>query len=108
MSAASPTTLWALLVITGIGTFVLRLSFIGLQGRADPPEGWIKLLRYVPASVLSALVVGAVLLHEGDRITLGPEAGAAVLAGVVAWRTRNVVATIVAGMLALWMIRGLL
>jgi branched-subunit amino acid transport protein len=59
-------------------------------------------LRYVPAAVLAALVVPAVVAADGSPTLLGNDrllAGAA--AALVAWRTESVLATIVVGMVAL-------
>jgi branched-subunit amino acid transport protein len=100
-------TLWVILIAAGIGTFALRLSFILLLGRLDtvPPQV-VGVLRSVPAAVLAALVVPAIIV-----LTVTPTVGidadpakllAGGLAAGVAWRTKNVLATISVGMVALW------
>jgi branched-subunit amino acid transport protein len=66
-----------------------------------------RVLRYVPAAVLAALVVPAVVSLEptvvrtltADRLLAG-----AVAAGV-AWYTEDVTSTIVVGLVALWVLR---
>ena len=107
MNPHDPLSMWLLIVLTGLGTYALRLSFLATLGDAEPPERWVRVLRYVPVAVLSALVVGGVLIPGGERIVVGPELGAAAIAALVAWRTRSVVATITLGMVALWCIRSL-
>jgi branched-subunit amino acid transport protein len=54
--------------------------------------------------VLSAIVFPELLLREGAlAISPGnPRLLAGILAGLVAWRTRNMLLTIVVGMAALW------
>jgi len=101
---------WGLILLIGLLTFLIRLSFIGLFGYLDeiPPriEGT---LRFVPAAVLAALVAPSfIALEPGaggvavDKLTAG------VVAGGVAWRTEDVLMTIGAGMATLWVVRFLL
>jgi branched-subunit amino acid transport protein len=103
----SDPTLWGLIVVIGVATYLIRLSFIGLFGYLDEvPPALERALRYVPAAVLAALVLPSF-------ITLGPDAtGVAAdrlvggtLAAAVAWRTESVFATMAAGMGGLWLVR---
>lgn len=101
--------LWGLILAVGIGTFALRFSFIGLSGRVDdvPPLAE-RALAFVPAAVLAALVAPALLVVDG-AVTVGGNdrllAGA--FAAVVAWRTEDILATIVAGVGALLLLQAL-
>jgi branched-subunit amino acid transport protein len=97
----------ATIVVIGVITYAIRLSFIALLGQLDEmPTTLEQALRYVPAAVLAALVLPSF-------VTLGPDAtGLAVdrvlaggIAAGVAWRTEDVLATMVAGMGALWVVR---
>jgi branched-subunit amino acid transport protein len=57
-------------------------------------------LRFVPVAVLTAITVPALLLPEGE-IAISPlnaYLGAGIVSGVVAWRTKNLLWTIVIGM----------
>jgi predicted branched-subunit amino acid permease len=62
-------------------------------------------LQYVPAAVLSALVLPALLRPDGViDLTLGnPRLTAGLIAGTVAWFSRSVLLTLGAGMGALWL-----
>ena len=109
-SYAGP-VVWALIVVIGGLTFLIRLSFIGLFGYLDEIPPRVKHgLRFVPAAVLAALVLPSfVTLEPGaggvavDKLTAG------IVAGGVAWRTEDVLMTIGAGMATLWVVRfGLL
>jgi branched-subunit amino acid transport protein len=101
--------LWGLFVLIGLGTFLQRLSFIFLAEKIRMP-GWVqRALRFVPASVLAALVfpalthpTGVLDLSFGNFRLLAGLAGA-----LVAWRTRNVLLTLLAGMLVLWALQAL-
>ncbi|MDY6819108.1 MAG: AzlD domain-containing protein [Halobacteriales archaeon] len=99
--------LWLIIVVIGIATFMLRLSFIALVGRFETVPAWLdRSLRYVPAAVLSALVWPSILQIDAT-LAVGADtprllaAGAAIL---VAWYTENVLATIVVGMGTLWLL----
>ncbi len=95
----------------GVGTYLERLSFIGIIGDREVPEWALIPLRYVAPAVFAALVVPAVLMQEGDLVlapTANPRALATVIALAVAWRTRSVAATITVGMGALWLLQAAL
>jgi branched-subunit amino acid transport protein len=99
--------LWA--VITGMAliTYGLRLSVIALLGRLRMPRIALQALRFVPPAVLSAIILPEVLRPGGTlNLSLGnARLPAALLAAVVAWRTRSVLLTIGAGMAALWLLQ---
>jgi branched-subunit amino acid transport protein len=99
-----------LFVAAGLVTFAIRLSFIALLGRVELPALLTRSLRFVPPAVLSAIILPELLVKDG-ALDLRPgnvRLIAGVVAAVVAWRTRNVVLTIAAGMAALWMGQALL
>jgi branched-subunit amino acid transport protein len=104
----SPLLIWVLIGTIGLGTWLIRLSFLALLGRvAEVPPALGRVLRFIPAAVLAALVLPA-LTHATGELNLATErfvAGA--LAAVVAWRTKNVLATITVGMAALWILQAL-
>ncbi len=104
----SLSVLWLVVVSMGVVTFALRLSFITLLGRIEMPQLLQQALPLIPAAVLSALVVSALLYEEGTlAISAGNErllAGA--VAAVVAWRTRSVMLTIGVGMTVLWLLQA--
>jgi branched-subunit amino acid transport protein len=108
-----PASLWTILVAAGVGAFVLRLSFILLLGRLDRvPPRVVGVLRFVPAAVLAALVVPAIIVLTVNP-TIGFDFGparviAGGLAAGVAWRTKSVLATISVGMITLWVLRVIL
>ncbi|MFC4550580.1 MULTISPECIES: AzlD domain-containing protein [Halorussus] len=104
-------TLWVVILAAGVVTYALRLSFIALFGRLDDvPESVERALRFVPAAVLSALVVPQLVVADG-AVSLSPTnprllAGA--LAAAVAWRTENILATLVVGMGAMLLLSAAL
>jgi branched-subunit amino acid transport protein len=93
---------WATVALVGLGTFLLRASFLFLFERVGGvPSRAETALGMVPAAVLSALVAPAVLAPDGAVVVAGnARLLAAVLAAAVAWYTEDVLATIVTGLIA--------
>jgi branched-subunit amino acid transport protein len=93
------------IVIVGIGTYIFRAAFIVGFAEREMSPGLIRALEFVGPAVLSALVV-ALLVGDSGGVELGvPEVAALALAGVVGWRTRNLIYTVVAGMGAFWLLQ---
>jgi len=95
--------IWMLFLLGGLLTFGMRFSFIYLFGRYEIPATLRRALRFVPPAVLSAIIFPELLIQSG-RLDLSL-ANFRLLAGVaamlVAWKTRNILLTILAGMIAL-------
>lgn len=98
------TRFWILILVLALGTWSMRSLPIILHGRVPHPAWLERLLKHVPVAALTALVVpGALYLHVGDTYSIAPaRTVAAVTALVVAGKTRNVLATLAAGMGMLW------
>ncbi len=94
---------WVVMALAGLVTYGIRLSFILLLERVAMPDWFQRALRFVPAAVLSAIIVPGLFDRSGvmDFSPRNPQMWAGVLAIAVAWRTRNVFATIAAGAAAL-------
>lgn len=102
-------TAWVAIVLIGIGTFAVRASFLLFADRvAAVPVAVQDALRMVPAAALAALVAPAVLRPDGEWDPFGPRAAAALIALVVAWRTRSALATIVVGLVAVVVLQAAL
>jgi branched-subunit amino acid transport protein len=95
--------IWLILLIGGLLTFGIRLSFIYLLGRVDVPDSVRRSLRFVPAAVLSALILPELLMPAGQLdLSLGNHRWiAGLVAIVVAVWTKSVLLTILAGVAAL-------
>lgn len=84
-------------------TFLLRYGLIGMSGRIKLSSSVIQMLRYVPPAVLTAIVTPAVLMPSGDRLMLSYTNArliGAITAILVSYWTKNLLLTIVLGMLA--------
>lgn len=99
--------IWLVMLLGGLITFGMRFSFIYLFGRFHVPETLRKALHYVPPAVLSAIIFPEIFLrdHQLD-VSLGNHRLLAGLVAVsVAYLTKNTLVTILAGMLALWLLQ---
>ena len=101
-------TLWLTIVGMGLITYAMRASGIAILGHRQLPRNLQRALRFVPMAVLSSMIVPEVIAPGGtlDVSFANPRLLAAILAAVIAWRTRHVFATIGVGMLALWVLRA--
>jgi branched-subunit amino acid transport protein len=107
MTDLAPAAIWLTLLLAGVLTFLIRLSFIALLGRYEPPPLLRRALRFVPPAVLSAIIFPELLIADG-QIALGWDNYrllAGIVAILVAWRTRSALLTIAVGMAALWLLQ---
>ncbi len=91
-------------------TFAVRDPVLALLGKIPLPEPVFRALKYVPPAVLAAIVLPAILMPKGDvdlRFS-NSYLVAGIFSAIVAWRSKNLLLTIVLGMLALWAWRWLL
>jgi branched-subunit amino acid transport protein len=98
--------IWATMFAMALVTLMSRLSFIAAWGRITLPEGLREALRFVPPAVLAAIILPALVIRDG-QLNLSPDNDrliAGLVATMIAWRTRNALATIVVGMVTLFLI----
>jgi len=101
--------LWAVVAIVGLLNYVSRLSFIALFARRRVPPLLVRAFRYVPAAMLTALVLPMIVGTPGDTaFAPPPKIVAATVAGIVAFFTRSTLKTLGAGMLTLWALQAAL
>ena len=94
-------------VVVGIGTYMSRSIFILALARKRIPDPVLVALQFVAPAVLGALVV-ALLIDENGSVGIGiPEASALVAGGLVAYKTRNHILTLMVGMVVFWVVRAL-
>ncbi len=99
----SDAQIWLIIAILGIGTFLIRFSFLGLLGDRDLPEWALRHLRYTPVAVLPAIITPLVLWPEATGGELDPaRLSAAAVALAVGYLTKNALAAIGTGMATLY------
>jgi branched-subunit amino acid transport protein len=100
--------LWTVIAIVGALNYLSRLSFIAIFSRRHIPALLARAFRYVPAAMLTALVLPMVVAAPGggETAVAAPRIVAAIVAGFVAFRTHDTLKTLAAGMVALWMLQA--
>lgn len=84
-------------------TFTIRYGLIGMSGQIKLSSSVMQMLRYVPPAVLTAIVAPAVLMSGGDQLMLSytnARLVGAITAILVSYWTKNLLLTIILGMLA--------
>lgn len=88
----------------GVITYTSRAGLIVFLADRPLPASITRALRYVGPAVLSALTVNLIAGGKGASGVEAAEVAAIVTSIVVAWSTRNLIASLGAGMVALWVI----
>lgn len=96
-------TIWTVIIVLGVGTFVIRFSFLGLIGRRAMPEWVLRHLRYTAVAVLPGLVAPLVIWPQA---TGGQPDAARMLAALATlaiglW-SRSVLGAMIAGATVLY------
>jgi branched-subunit amino acid transport protein len=91
-----------------IVTFLVRYPVLAFVSKLHLPPAINSALKYVPPAVLAAIVVPGALLPEGtlDLSLNNTFLVGAVLAVIIAWRGKNLLLTIVLGMILFWLYRA--
>lgn len=92
------TTLWTVIIVLGIGTYLIRFSFLGLLGNRALPNWLLRALRYTPMAVLPGLVAPAVIWPAATGGEVDPaRLTAAIVTITIGVATRNLLAAILGG-----------
>jgi branched-subunit amino acid transport protein len=95
---------WAVVCALGLGTFLIRYSFIGLFANRDMPPWLSHGLKLIVPAIFAAIVASGVAISAGEfgGWALWPRYAAAAVAFGVALRFKgNILITVVSGMLTL-------
>ena len=81
-------------------TFGVRYPILALVSRIQLSDSILSALKFVPPAVLSAIILPEVLISDGSfQVDLGnSELVASLAAALIAWRTKNLLLTIILGM----------
>jgi len=97
-------TFWLVTLVLGLGTFLIRFSFLGLLGGRQLPDWALTHLRYVGVAVLPALLTPMVIWPAATGGVTDPVRLVAALVALAAGVRLGVVWAIVAGMGTLWLL----
>ena len=100
--------IWLLMVLCGAATFLSRFLLFSEIAPKKLPHWLSEAMGFVPVAILTAIIVPAVLMPEGSIMLEGNwRILAAIIAGIVALTSRNVIATLTAGLVSLWLLMAL-
>ena len=97
---------WLSIIIAGILTYFTRMTMIALVSRDMLGDRIKAVLAYVPSAVFPAIIFPAIFINDyGTFIEINdPKIFAAIVAIVVGYFSRNVIATILSGLISYWII----
>lgn len=102
----SKTYLWLVLLGMALISFLLRASFILFSERLSLAPLLKRALRFVPAAVLAAIITPSLFYtSSGVFYPYNLRMVAAIIAGMVAVSSKNLLLTLVVGMLSLWLMQ---
>lgn len=105
MNPLNERSVWLIIGLIALGTYLIRLSFIQLMGDNRVPSILSRLLRFIPPAALSALILPAVLIRQGhwDVNLSNGRIVALAVAALLALIWKNTVLTIASGLIVLWL-----
>ena len=97
---------WLSIIIAGILTYLTRMTMIALVSRDMLGDRIKAVLAYVPSAVFPAIIFPAIFINDyGSFIEMNdPKIFAAIVAIIVGYFSRNVIATILSGLISYWII----
>jgi len=101
---------WLSVIIAGILTYITRMTMVTLIDRRVLGIKLKQVLGYVPSAVFPAIIFPAIFFNDyGSLIEINdPKIYGAIVAIVVGYFSRNIIATIFSGLISYWVIIFLL
>jgi branched-subunit amino acid transport protein len=95
---------WSLILYCGAITFLTRFSMIFLLKKDVFNNKTKKILSYVPAAIFPAIIFPPIFLDNSGSLDLenNPKILAAIVAIIVGYLSKNIIATIFAGLISYW------
>ena len=97
---------WLSIVIAGVLTYFTRMTMIALVSRDMLGDRIKSVLAYVPSAVFPAIIFPAIFINDyGTFIEMNdPKIFGAIVAIIVGYFSRNIIATILSGLISYWII----
>ena len=107
MAISSDFYTWSIICAAGAVTVLARASFIVLPPETRVPAWLQRSLKFVAVAVLPAIILPDVLFRDVQPglVFNSYRVIAAIIAMLVAWKTRSIFATLGAGMITLWLLQ---
>ena len=97
---------WVLIIYCGLITFLTRFSMIALLKKEMFNDRIREVLSYVPSAIFPAIIFPAIFLDNSGSMQIedNPKIIAAIIAMLVGVLSKNIIGTILSGLLSYWMI----
>ena len=97
---------WLSIIMSGFVTYLARMTMVALINRELLGNRIKEVLNYVPAAVFPAIIFPGVFFNDfGSFVEISdPKIYGAIVALVVGFYSKSVIATIVSGLLSYWFI----
>ena len=97
--------IWLVMILTGLINFIFRISMFSGFHNIHVPQSFHRYVSYVPTSVLSAIIASSLITYDGQEISYDVEKLiAASIAVACALLTKSVSATLIVGLITVWLI----
>ena len=95
---------WLSIIAAGILTYLTRMTMITLISRDMLGDKIKAVLEYVPSAVFPAIIFPAIFINDyGTFIEMNdPKIFGALVAVIVGYFSKNIIATILAGLVSYW------
>ena len=97
---------WLSIITAGVLTYFTRMTMIALVSRDMLGDRIKAVLAYVPSAVFPAIIFPAIFINDyGTFIEINdPKIFGAIVAIIVGYFSRNIIATILSGLISYWKI----
>ena len=97
---------WFSIIVSGIVTYFSRMAMVALIDREMLGAKVKEVLNYVPAAVFPAIIFPGVFFNDfGSFVEYSnPKIYGAIVALIIGFYSKNIVATILSGLLSYWII----
>jgi branched-subunit amino acid transport protein len=97
---------WFSIIIAGILTYFMRMTMIALIDRKMLGDRIKAVLEYVPSAVFPAIIFPAIFINDyGSFVEMNdPKIFGAIVAIIVGYFSRNIIATILSGLISYWLL----
>jgi len=95
---------WLSIIVAGILTYFTRMTMVTLVSRDMLGDKIKAVLAYVPSAVFPAIIFPGIFINDyGLFIEMDdPKIFAAIVAVIVGYFSRNIIATILSGLISYW------
>ena len=95
---------WLSIIVAGILTYFTRMTMVALVSRDMLGDKIKAVLAYVPSAVFPAIIFPGIFINDYSQFIEmdDPKIFAAIVAVIVGYFSRNIIATILSGLISYW------